>query len=193
MSLIKIQKDVQSVAEVIAETLKVETEIVDEESRVRRGRTGRIRGQLLSKRSDVFINQYVLSKSRSFVFSDPGKNKICNPCTEKDECIFTGGLFYPINVHGKCYGVISLVSFDEQQKHILLANQNAFLAFIGKMAELLGSKLSETMMIEQVTMNMKYLEAIINSIAEGIIACNGEGNNYLLQSNRREATGYFGG
>lgn len=174
MSLIKIQKDVQSVAEVIAETLKVETEIVDEESRVL-GATGRIRGQLLSKRSDVFINQYVLRKSRSFVFSDPGKNKICHPCTEKDECIFTGGLFYPINIHGKCYGVISLVSFDEQQKNILLANQNAYLAFIGKMAELLGSKLSETLMIEQVTMNMKYLEAIINSIAEGIIACDGEG------------------
>lgn len=174
MSLIKIQKDVQSVAEVIAETLKVETEIVDEESRVL-GATGRIRGQLLSKRSDVFINQYVLRKSRSFVFSDPGKNKICHRCTEKDECIFTGGLFYPINIHGKCYGVISLVSFDEQQKNILLANQNAYLAFIGKMAELLGSKLSETLMIEQVTMNMKYLEAIINSIAEGIIACDGEG------------------
>ncbi|MDR9756228.1 MAG: hypothetical protein RJR35_05715 [Thermoanaerobacterales bacterium] len=63
--LFQIQNDVQSIAEVIAEALKVETEIVDKDGTVI-GATGRIRGQLLTNRTDTFINQYVNSKCPYF-------------------------------------------------------------------------------------------------------------------------------
>jgi len=174
-SLMEIHSYVQSIAEVISAALKVDTEIVDYDGRVV-GATGRIRGQLLTKRTDRYVNRYVLSKLRPFVLTNPGEHPACAPCPEKNECIYTGGIFFPINVKEKCYGVISLVSFDTNQKKILTDSQNTFLDFTGKMAELLGTKLSETIILEQTAMNNKYLEAIINSVNEGIIATDENGN-----------------
>ncbi|ATW26783.1 sigma-54 interaction domain-containing protein [Candidatus Formimonas warabiya] len=173
-SLFDSQPFVQSVAEVIAAALRVETEIVDDEGRVL-GATGRIRSQLLTKRTDTFINHFVMEKAMPFVLLNPGCHKLCEPCEEKNDCFYTSGLFYPIQVGKKCYGVISLVSFDMKQKKILIQNQNSFLDFIGKMAELLAIKLSESTMMEEICMNNEYLEAIINSVNEGIISCNGQG------------------
>lgn len=173
-SLFTFQPFVQSVAEVIAAALRVETEIVDDECRVL-GATGRIRSQLLTKRTDTFVNNYVIEKSMPFVLHNPGSHKLCNPCEEKGDCFYTGGLFYPIKWKEKCYGVISLVSFDTKQKDILMHNQNSFLDFIGKMAELLAIKLSENTMMEEMCMNNEYLEAIINSVNEGIISCDSHG------------------
>lgn len=168
-SLMEIHSYVQSIAEVISAALKVDTEIVDYEGQVV-GATGRIRGQLMTKRTDRYVNRYVLSKLRPFVLTNPGEHSACEPCPEKSECIYTGGIFFPITVKEKCLGVISLVSFDRDQKKTLMDSQNTFLDFIGKMAELLGTKLSETIILEQTAMNNKYLEAIINSVNEGIIA-----------------------
>jgi len=165
--LFQIQNDVQSIAEVIAEALKVETEIVDKDGTVI-GATGRIRGQLLTNRTDTFINQYVIQSARTFVLENPGQHRLCASCSEKEDCIYTGGLFYPINVNGICEGVISLVSFTQQQKHILLINQVSFLDFIGKMADFLATKISEKTMI-------KYLKTIIDSVCEGIVACDVNG------------------
>lgn len=173
-SLFTFQPFVQSVAEVIAAALLVETEIVDDEGRVL-GATGRIRSQLLTKRTDTFINNFVIEKSMPFVLTNPGCHKLCDPCKEKGDCFYTGGLFYPIKWKEKCYGVISLVSFDTRQKEILMHHQNSFLDFIGKMAELLAIKLSESTMMEEICMNNEYLEAIINSVNEGIISCDRNG------------------
>lgn len=173
-SLFLIQKDVQSIAEVIAAALKVETEIVDDENRVL-GATGRIRGLLLTQRTDTHINQYVIRKTRPFVLTNPGHDRLCQPCAEKEECFYTGGIYYPINVKEKCHGVISLVSFNEYQKNILLSNQSSFLDFTGKMADLLAMKLQETLMMDELSRVNEYLEAIINSVSEGIISCNQDG------------------
>lgn len=173
-SLIKIQEDVQSIAEVIADALKVETEIVDAEGMVV-GATGRIRGQLLTNRTDTFINQSVIQSAQPFVLDKPGEHKLCISCSEKNDCIYTGGLFYPINLKESCYGVISLVSFNPQQKHILITNQTSFLDFIGKMADLLVTKMTERTMINKITATNEYLETIIGSVYEGIVACDGRG------------------
>ena len=107
----------------------METEIVDKDGTVI-GATGRIRGQLLTNRTDTFINQYVIQSARTFVLENPGQHRLCASCSEKEDCIYTGGLFYPINVNGICEGVISLVSFTQQQKHILLINQVSFLILL---------------------------------------------------------------
>ncbi|KUO51157.1 MAG: hypothetical protein APF76_16840 [Desulfitibacter sp. BRH_c19] len=173
--LYKIQKDVQSVAEVISAALKVETEIVDEDYIVL-GATGRIRGLLLHQRlSDSHINRYVLESNHPFVLTKPGQHKMCAPCPDKDDCYYLGGIYYPITANGKCYGVISLVGFNEIQKEILINNQNIFLDFTGKMADLLATKLQEAIFMEEVCRTNEYLETIINSVHEGIISCNEHG------------------
>lgn len=173
-SLLKIHQDVQSIAEVIADALKVETEIVDAEGMVV-GATGRIRGQLLTNRTDTFINQYVIQNAQPFVLDNPGQHRLCASCFEKENCFYTGGLFYPINVKGSCKGVISLVSFNQQQKQILISNQIGFLDFIGKMADLLVAKISEKTMIDKITNTNEYLKTIIGFVYEGIVACDMNG------------------
>lgn len=112
-SLFSSQPFVQSVAEVIATVLMVETEIVGNEGRVL-GATGRVCSQLLTKRSDTFVNNYMMEKSMPFVLTNSGSHKLCDPCEEKLDCFYTGGLFYPNKWKEKCYGVISLVSIDKK-------------------------------------------------------------------------------
>ncbi|ATW26289.1 sigma-54 interaction domain-containing protein [Candidatus Formimonas warabiya] len=172
--LYQIQKDAQSIAEVIAAALNVETEIIDDTCKIM-GATGRVRGFLLTKRTDSFITQWVIKHNRPFVITNPGKNKLCQPCPEKDECIFTGGIYYPIDVNEKCHGVISLVSFNEHQKNLLVANQNSFIDFVAKMADLLATKLQQVMTMNELSRANEYLEAIINSVNEGIISCDENG------------------
>jgi len=173
--LYKIQKDVQSIAEVISAALKLEAEIVDEDYIVL-GATGRIRGLLLHQRlSDSHINRYVMESKNSFVLTKPGRHKMCAPCSEKDDCYYLGGIYYPIILKEKCYGVISLVGFNEIQKELLINNQNTYLDFTGKMADLLATKVQEVMIMEELRRTNEYLETIINSVYEGIISCDHQG------------------
>ncbi len=195
-SLFNVQKDVQSIAEVIASALKVETEIVDDKGMIL-GATGRIRGQLLTKRTDIFINRYVLDKKIPFILESPGKHRLCEPCMEKNECFYTAGIYYPINLNDTCYGAISLISFDDQQKEILMANQSSFMDFIGKMADLLAIKILEFSMMDRLSRTNEHLEAIVNSVTEGIISCDEDGiisffNNTaseLLGVSKKEVSG----
>ena len=138
-SLYKIQPDVQSTAEVIAAALDVETEIVDDESRVL-GATGRVRGLLLSQRADSHISHFVIKNKHPFVLANPGSHILCEPCVAKDECYFTAGIYYPITLQEKCHGIISLVGFNERQKNILMENETKFIDFIAKMADLLSPR-----------------------------------------------------
>ena len=173
--LSKIQRDVQSIAEVISAALKVETEIVDEDYVVL-GATGRIRGLLMHQRlSDSHINRYVLESKHPFVLTRPGQHKMCAPCSDKDDCYYLGGIYYPITLKDKCHGVISLVGFNEIQREILINNQNTFLDFTGKMADLLAAKLQELMIMEELRRTNKSLETIINAVYEGIISCDEKG------------------
>ncbi|MEL7563502.1 MAG: sigma 54-interacting transcriptional regulator [Dehalobacterium sp.] len=186
--LFKIQKDVQSIAEVISAALKLETEIVDEDYIVL-GATGRIRGLLLHQRlSDSHINRYVLENKSPFVLTKPGQHKMCAPCSERDDCYYLGGIYYPIKLKEKCYGVISLVGFNEIQKELLINNQNTFLDFTGKMADLLATKLQEVMMMEELCRANEYLETIINSVYEGIISC--DQNGIITCFNQRAVNNY---
>lgn len=187
--LYKIQNDVQSIAEVISAALKLETEIIDEDYIVL-GATGRIRGLLLHQRlSDSHINRYVMESKNPFVLTKPGQHKMCAPCSERDDCYYLGGIYYPIKVKDRCYGVISLVGFNEIQKELLINNQNTFLDFTGKMADLLATKLQEVMMMEELRRTNEYLETIINSVYEGIISCDQRG---IITCFNRRAVHHYG-
>lgn len=174
--LYKMQKDVQSFAEVISAALKVETEIIDEDLIVVGGTSHILKGFLLAPaHSNALITRHVLERKHPFVLTDPGKNPLCATCSVSNDCYYTVGLYYPIIVRGVCYGVISLVGFNEQQKDTIVANRNAYMDFTGKMADLLASKIQELMAIEESIRANEYLETIIASVHEGIISCDADG------------------
>jgi len=188
--LYKIQKDVQSFAEVISAALKVETEIIDDDLIVIGATSHILKGFLLTPAvNNSFITRHVLEHKRPFVLTDPGKHQLCTGCSDKAECYYTVGLYYPIIVKGDCYGVISLIGFNESQKDIIIANQNAFMDFTGKMADLLATKIQELMSMEELNRANEYLETIITSVYEGIISCDGSG---LITCFNRTAEQKFG-
>lgn len=189
MSLLSnIQKDVQGVAEVIAAALKVEVEILDADHRVV-GATGRVRTQLMTVSDGVYINKYVLEKAQPFILSNPGTHKLCMPCPDRDICIYTAGIFYPIITH-TCIGVISLISFDKLQKDILFTNERNFVDFIGRMAEFLATKVLESQMMNELIRSKKYLETIIDSVQEGIISLNGDGKITFISKAAQKMLGF---
>lgn len=174
--LYKLQKEVQNFAEVISAALKVETEIIDDNFVVVGATSHILRNYLLECAfSNSLITRHVIETKRPMVLSNPGQHPLCEGCTEKEECFYTAGLYYPILLKGVCYGVISLIGFNEEQKQIIMENSNPFMNFISKMADLLASKIQELMSLEELNKTNEYLDTIISSVHEGIIACDREG------------------
>ena len=71
--------------------------------------------------------------------------------------------YYPILLKGTCYGVISLVAFNEQQRENIMKNSFSFMKFTRKMAEILASKVQELIVREELSSTNEYLKTIISS------------------------------
>lgn len=170
----KIQPFVQRVAGAIAAALKVEVEIVDDHL-LRVGGTGRLLGSVGTRQKRGFVNQFVLKSGQSCTIKNPGQHHLCRVCDLNGKCFYTAGIFCPINMEDRTIGMISLISFDEEQRVTLLTNEQTFLDFIGRMADLLASKALENQAVAKLQLTSKQLDTIINTIKEGIIAVNKNG------------------
>jgi sigma-54 dependent transcriptional regulator, acetoin dehydrogenase operon transcriptional activator AcoR len=174
-SLIEIQPYIQDIAELVNLTLQIDTEIVDIKKGMVVGGTGKIKSQILTKQNDMHINYYVSHLMKPFILNEPGTHKICNNCTEKENCIYTGGIFYPISYQNRCYGVISLISFDKTDKTYLFEKQKMYLNFISKIAELLAYKTAVSNSFDGYLLLNKQFDVIMNMINKGIICCDNNG------------------
>lgn len=170
----KIQPFVQSVAEAIAAALKLEVEIVDN-NLLRVAGTGRLRLELGLRQKRGFVNRYVLKEGKPFIISDPGRHSLCEACELKGNCYYLAGLFSPIIADGDTIGLISLVSFTEEQRKALLADYEQLQSFVTKMAELLAAKAKQEAMFQNLMITSNNLRTIINSVQEGIVAVDAQG------------------
>ncbi|SCJ89912.1 Transcriptional regulatory protein ZraR [uncultured Eubacterium sp.] len=172
----QIQTEVQQFAEVISEALHVETEIVDDSWQVTGATCLVFEAPVMEwNNTNSKITRQVFETKRALLLSDPGQNQLCAECTEKDCCFYKAGLYYPILLRGTCYGMISLVAFNEEQRSNIMDNSYAFMKFTSKMAEILAAKIQELIIREELSSTNEYLKTIISSVHEGIIACNTEG------------------
>lgn len=173
--LFKLQKEVQNFAEAISAALKIETEILDDDFFVV-GATSHFLQEFLLQNtfSNIHVTRHVIESKRPMVLLDPSQNQLCTSCLEKEECFYKAGLYYPIVLNGICYGVISLVAFNEEQKKIIADNSYPFMNFTSIMANLLASKIQESIALEELYKTNEYLNTIISSVHEGIIACDAE-------------------
>lgn len=196
ISLLSAQGFVQSVAEALASVLKIEVEIVDSDL-LRVAGTGRLRSEVGVKQKRGFVNRFVLKSGEIFLVSDPGKHLLCDACELKGSCFYMSGIFCPITVDEKSIGLISLVSFTQEQSEILLNNYNNIKPFILKMAELLAIKVKEEENIQNLKITSNNLKIIVNSIQEGIIAIDKQGTitdynvaaSEILKISRKEVIG----
>ncbi len=180
--LFDIQRDVQQIAEVISEALGVETEIIDENMAVIGSTSYNAQdyaavwgGTTPWNSSNAQISKHIFETRRPLILEDPGENPLCRNCTERNQCYYKAGLYYPILHEGRCCGIISLVAFNQQQKDHILNNAFSYMKFTRKIADILASKIGESVSREQMYRNNRYLQTIISAVHEGIIACDEKG------------------
>ncbi|MFR7991005.1 MAG: hypothetical protein ACLU5F_10460, partial [Anaerovoracaceae bacterium] len=175
--LYEMKAEAQNFAEIISEALHVETEIIDEDWNVVGATSGVFQDPFREwNEYNSHITRHVFDTRRAMVLSDPGKNQLCKGCLEKNLCFYKAGLYYPILLSDRCYGIISLVAFNEEQKKNITENSYPFMRFTSKMAEILASKIKESIVAEQLNSMNEYLNTIISSVHEGIIACDAQGH-----------------
>ena len=165
----RIQNIVQDVAEAIASALTMDVEIFDN-NLVVVGATGRIRSKIGFKQDTAHVSRHILQVGTSYTIEKPGDHYLCKQCRIKNNCFCNAALVYPITTSGRMLGTISLLSFDEEQREILLSRQGHYLDFIARMGELLAGQVLLNEAHAQIASNQKHLTTIIDSVSEGIIA-----------------------
>ncbi|MCL5676872.1 MAG: sigma 54-interacting transcriptional regulator [Firmicutes bacterium] len=169
-----IQPAVQQVAEAISAALGVATEICDDEITVIAG-TGKYRERIGqkeeagSKEAGLMYGQ-VLTTGKAFVVADPANDPLYGPLAAPGKEGEQAELCVPINFGSRPIGVMALVAFNRRQRDLLLGRQDQFLVFIARMGELLASKVSESLTLNKLRETTGQLEAIIESINEGVLA-----------------------
>ena len=174
-----IKEYLQSYASAISNILKIDVEIVDENLNRIIG-TGIYEEKIginIKKNGLVYLE--TLRTRKMQVIENPGKNKLCKKCMDKDNCLEKMEISYPIYYGEDTFGVIGLVCTSDQQKQILMDNFKSIMSFIGHMSELIAAKIIEQNeeMIQR--KNLIFLKQIINSVNDGVIVIK---NNNIISS-----------
>lgn len=168
--LMEIQPMVQQVAEAISAALKIEVEITDDQL-VRVAATGVFKNKIMEKmEKEGFVYRQVLDTGNSFIIENPGYHELCRPCPLYQRCDEKGEVCSPIKFEEQTVGVIGLLSFNEEQKKLMIDNKDSLLVFINKMAELISGKILEAKVMRQQSLVTSQLRTVMNFLNDGIIA-----------------------
>ena len=131
-------------------------------------------------------NKKTLETKETTVILNPREDEICNGCSEKKCCLEVLEISTPIMYEGKIIGLISLVSFDENQKKRVLENLKNYLDFVEQMAELISVRFIEYNENLEKTERENVLSTILNTIQKGVLRFNSAGiitsaNNFALK------------
>ena len=140
MSLQKIITSVQLICEAIASVVNIDVTIVDQ-NRIRLAGTGMYRDSIGEAVNENSAFSYALRESVGFIIENPGEHQACMNCDCKNRCEEHAEVCCPIRLDGVTIGVIGLIAFKEEQRMVLVKNQENLLAFFDRMADLISTKL----------------------------------------------------
>lgn len=143
-SLINIKEYVLKLAELIAEVLKVEVEIVDKELTRVAGTGGDASLAAKNHDGECFIYRRVIETGKKLVLENPGFHRFCNDCRKRHYCPEKFECCTPVIVDKEVAGVISLISFTDEQKKVILTKLKEYSDFLDRMSELIASKAKES-------------------------------------------------
>ncbi|MEH7523755.1 sigma 54-interacting transcriptional regulator, partial [Bacillus sp. JJ1503] len=179
--LFEIQDEVILVAEAIKSVLSLEVIIYDL-NKVVVATTGGGQHAVIGKPVRGHIISEVLKTNKPVYNLEPGFHKICKSCILYESCPEKADVSYPLKHEGENVGVISLTAFSEEQKiefkekHLILSN------YLGKMADLISSKINAKSLLKKYLSTSQMLHVTIQSMYEGIISI--DQNGYILELNR---------
>lgn len=141
IGLVQIKNHVKKYAAIISSTIKVDVEIIDKDM-IRIAGTGIFKKSVgVTAKGSVYKD--VLKTGKPHVIKEPGKDRLCMTCLEKDRCPETLEISTPIFYNSEIIGVIGLVCSTDYQKERVLENLNSHLKFIKQISEFISIKINE--------------------------------------------------
>lgn len=169
-----IRQTCQQLAEVISAALDVEAEIVDDELRIVAGvgkdaaRVGEYREG--GDRNAGYLYGRVLNTLRPEIVEDPRSDPTYDPSVLRGETEELAEICCPIVLEGRALGVLAMAAMTPSQRATLMERPRHMLAFLGKVADLLASKVSELRHHSLLQLQSLRLEAMVDTLVEGVIA-----------------------
>ena len=188
-----IQASVVKYANIISQILQVEVEIVDE-NMIRIAGTGIFKDKInedMSKEGHVYKN--VLKFGEERIIFTPGKDELCIPCSNRDNCCEEFEMSSPIKLNNKIIGVIGLICFQEKQKQYLLEKFDVHMSFLKQISEFISIAAHEKKEEEKKENLIQLLNNIVDRVEQGVLILDKEDNithinenalTYLSISNR---------
>jgi transcriptional regulator with PAS, ATPase and Fis domain len=167
VTLKDIQETVSQYAEIIAQVINVDVEIVDH-NLIRRAGTGFYKGRLNEDiTKEGFVFKTAIETGQTQIIKDPGRNRICISCPKQLVCAEKLEICKPIKLGDEILGVIGLICFFDEQRERVLDNFDAYLAFLDKIAEFIASKIYE----KQEKKRSQQMMALMNQVIDKINSC----------------------
>ena len=188
--LIGIKESVQQVAEAISIAVGLEVEIVDKRLRILGG-TGYYHGCIGKKEEDGnlegnYLYARVLRTGKTQYVEDAQNFKgYDQPVVGNTRLGELAEICTPIVLKGKIIGIIGLVAFTEDQKHIIKDKRESMTVFVEKMADLLSAKADQQETLENVEVSRDEMSIVLETAHEGIFALDQKG--YVKHCNSRAA------
>ena len=142
-SLMNIKEYALKLAELIAEVLRVDVEIVDKDliRVVGTGRYDNLTGKSLE--GECLIYGRVIDSGKKLVLENPGFHRFCTDCRKRNYCGEKFECCTPVIVDKEVIGVISLICITDEQKKVILTKFKEYTDFLDRMSELIASKAKE--------------------------------------------------
>ena len=177
--LTDIKETTQQVAEAISLAVGLETEIVDHELTIVGG-TGFYEKRLgekeeLGKLESNFLYARVLREGKTVFVKEALRDMNYDPLTRLGKRQELAEICTPIISGDKIIGVIGLVAFTKEQQRHLLIEREQLKPFVERMADLLGAKAAEHMMMNRLEQTREEMATILETIHEGMLAVDSQG------------------
>jgi transcriptional regulator with PAS, ATPase and Fis domain len=181
----QIQDTVIKYAEVIANVIQVEVEIVDE-NLIRIAGTG-IYGENLNEdiSKQGFVYSHVLRTGEQQIIEEPGKHFLCENCSQNHCCMEKMEICMPIKLGNNNIGVIGLLCSTEKQKKHLIKNMDTYMQFLNQIADFISGKAYEQNEKERTQKTINLLRQMIDSVDKGVLAISN--TNEIVHMNQTAA------
>ena len=170
-----IKQDIQHIAEAMLSVLNIDVTIVDEKLERIAG-TGTYLNKIGEKINRHSAFKKCLEEQILIYIDDAKRNQICKECYNNEYCKEFAEVCCPIVLDGHSYGVVGLIAFNEEQSSRIVNNAKDLTNFLGKMADLISNKLKAQNKTEELELEKKKLEILLNSINKAVVSIDIKGN-----------------
>lgn len=170
----KIRPMLESVIKAISSVVKVDITITDGALN-RIASTGRYIELFDDKIEPDSIFGYVLEHKKPMFVDNPRENEVCFLCKHRASCKEFAEVCCPIILDDEIVGIIGLVAFDKEQEKEVINNKEHLIEFLESMSGLIVTKISEERQREQIALQSREVDVLIDYIDRGVVSVNIKG------------------